>query len=307
MRYRPFGRSGKSVSAVTLNLSDRTVARGKSGGRALVTEAMEHGINTFHLETADSVLGEMVGSAVAGVDRRLVFVAARIGQKRGRGRMERDFSPESLTASIDELLAASGLEHLDMVLLDEPAADELSQPALAALKALRASGRVQMLGIAGGAEVMDAYVSTNAFDVLVTPFNVNASWATRNRVRAAVERDMAVVAYDFFPEALSTPKGAESQGLKNRGLFGWGGGPKQDPVFKGVGTFAFLHQTPNWSADEICLAYALSEPTLASVIIDTADPTVLGRLADVPDRDMPPGLPAQIEMARVNQAAARSA
>jgi hypothetical protein len=34
---------------------------------------------------------------------------------------------------------------------------------------------------------------------------------------------------------------------------------------------------------------------------------MLERIASVPDRDMPPGMPAQIEMARVNQAAAKSA
>ena len=47
MRYRPFGRSGRSVSDLTLNLSERTIARGKASGPALVTEAMEHGINSF--------------------------------------------------------------------------------------------------------------------------------------------------------------------------------------------------------------------------------------------------------------------
>ena len=309
MRYRPFGRSGKSISALTLNLSERTLARGRMSGPALVTEAMEHGINSFHLETPDSILGELVGRAIAGVDRRLLFVATRVGSLRQRGQMVRDLTPAGVTAAVDQLLASSGLDHLDMVLLDEPGEDELSHATLSALKALRATGRIQMLGIAGGEEVMDAYVSTNAFDVLMTPFNVHASWSTRNRVRAAVERDMAVMAYDYFPQSLSSLKTVEAIDTPKRGLFGWGkdSRPAQDPYFKGVGTFAFLHQTPNWTAEEICLAYSLSEPTLASVIVDTTDSDALARLAELPDRDMPPGMPAQIEMARVNMAAARSA
>lgn len=309
MRYRPFGRSGKSTSAVTLNLGERTVARGRNGGVALITEAMEHGINAFHLQTPDPVLGELVGAAIAPVDRRLVFVAVRVGARRERGQLVRDFTPAGVTAAVDQVLAASRLDYLDMVILDEPGADELSHATLSALKAQRAAGRIQMLGIAGGDEVMDAYVSTNAFDVLTTPFNVNSDWATRNRMRAAVERDMAVMGYDYFPESLSTPKKAETHGQVKKGLFGFGGGGahRQDPIFKGVGTFAFLHETPNWAPEEICLAYALSEPTLASVIIDTADTAVLERIASVPDRDMPPGMPAQIEMARVNQATLKSA
>lgn len=304
MRYRPFGRSGRSVSAVTLNLGEKTLARGRMSGPALVTEALEQGINSFHLDTPDPILGDLVGRAIAEVDRRLLFVSARVGNLRQRGQTIRDLSPAGVTAAIDQLLLASGLDHLDMVLLDEPSEDELSHATLSALKALRASGRIEMLGIAGADDVMDAYVSTNAFDVLVTPFNVHASWATRNRIRSAVERDMAVMGYDYFPTTLSSLKSVEAQQDEpKRGLFGWGGGARQDSPFKGVGTFSFLHQTPGWDAEDICLAYALSEPTLSSAIIDTADTAKLERLAEVPDRNMPPGMPAQIEMARVNMAA----
>ncbi|MBN8553484.1 MAG: aldo/keto reductase [Caulobacterales bacterium] len=309
MRYRPFGRSGRSVSELTLNLSGRTTARGKTSGPALVTEAMEHGINSFHLETPDPVLGELVGRAIAGVDRRLLFVATRIGNLRRRGQLERDLTPAGVTAAIDELLMSSGLEHLDLVLLDQPGEDELSHATLTALKAQRAAGRILMLGVAGFGSVMDAYVSTNAFDTLATPFNVHSDWATRNRIRAAVDRDMAVFGYDYFPDTLASLEQVESGGSAKRGLFGWRGGntPMQDPYFKGVGTFAFLHQTPNWTAEEICLSYALSEPTIASVIVDTHDSNHLSRLADLPERSMPPGLAAQIEMARVNMAVVRSA
>lgn len=307
MRYRPFGRSGRSASAVTLNLGEQTLALGRTAGPALVTEAMELGVNSFHLESPDPILGDLIGQAIAEVDRRLLFVSARVGSTRQRGQVTRDFSPAGVTAAIDHLLVASGLDFLDMVILDEPGEDELSHATLSALKALRASGRIEMLGIAGAGEVMDAYVTTNAFDVLVTPFNVHASWATRNRIRSAVDRDMAVIAYDYFPRELSSPNAiAAEQAEPRRGLFGWGG-TRKDPDLKGLGAFAFLHQTYGWDAEDICLGYALAEPTLASAIINTADTGVLARLAEVPDRNMPPGMAAQIEMARVNMAAAKSA
>lgn len=309
MRYRPFGRSGKSISAVSLNLSERTVSRGLRAGPALVTEAMELGINSFHLETPDPIVGDLLGRAIAGVDRRLLFVAVKVGNLRQRGRIERDFSPAGVTSAIDQLLVSAGLDHLDMVLLDEPAENELSHATLSALKALRASGRIQMLGITGGDEVMDAYVTTNAFDILATPYNVYSNWSVRNRMRAAIERDMAVLGYDYFPDSLSSLKKVEAENAPKRGLFGWGGGKaaNQDPYFKGVGTFAFLHQTQSWTAEEICLAYALSEPTLASALIDASDSERLAQLAEVPERAMPPGLPAQIEMARLNIGRAQSA
>ena len=118
MRYRPFGRSGNAVSAVTLNLGDATLARGKSGARDLLVSAMEHGVNTFHMECADPVLAELAGTALAAVDRRLVFLTVRVGQRIERGRKVRDFSAESVTGSIDQVLAASRLGHVDLV---EPA------------------------------------------------------------------------------------------------------------------------------------------------------------------------------------------
>ena len=93
MRYRPFGRSGNAVSAVTLNLGDATLARGKSGARDLLVSAMEHGVNTFHMECADPVLAELAGTALAAVDRRLVALAdVEMGEKRLRGdrRVRRD-------------------------------------------------------------------------------------------------------------------------------------------------------------------------------------------------------------------------
>ena len=89
MRYRPFGRSGNAVSAVTLNLGDATLARGKSGARDLLVSAMEHGVNTFHMECADPVLAELAGTALAAVDRRLVFLTVRVGQRIERGRKVR--------------------------------------------------------------------------------------------------------------------------------------------------------------------------------------------------------------------------
>lgn len=309
MRYRSFGRSGKSISDLTLNLSERTLARGKTAGPALVTEAMENGINSFLLETPDTILAELVGRAVAGVDRHLIFVAVRVGNISQRGQLTRDFSPAGVTAAIDAVLLASGIEYLDMVLLDDPHEDELSHATLSALKALRASGRIQMLGIAGGDKVMDAYVSTSAFDVLTTPFNVDASWTTRNRISAATSHDMAVVGYDFFPDYLSSLKKIESGNRPKWGLFDWGRSKHQDSDLRNQGLegFAFLHQTPGWTAEEICLSYALSEPMLASVVIDTSDSEHLARLAELPERTLPPGMVAQIEMARVKMASARTA
>ncbi|MBP7649752.1 MAG: hypothetical protein KA744_07890, partial [Phenylobacterium sp.] len=66
----------------------------------------------------------------------------------------------------------------------------------------------------------------------------------------------------------------------------------------GAGTYAFLHQTHGWSAEEVCLAYALTEPAFATVQVEQFRAEAIERLALITDKDLPTGVAAQIEMAR---------
>lgn len=301
MRYRPFGNLGQAVSVVTLSLGARDIADGPQAGRELIYSALEAGINSYRLQSADPVLAEVLGEALRHVDRKLVQVSLMLGAGDGRRGSDRDFSAEGMTSAIDRALHASGLGWFDLAVLDEPDDHELPQSSLNALKALRATQRVRLLGISGESEVMDTYVSTGAFDVLFTPFHVNSPWQIRSRLRDARERDMAIFVYGYFPDSLDTAKKASTVHEEKKGFFGFGKSssrPKADPL-AGAGAFAFLHQTNAWTAEAICLAYSLTDPSVASILIEASDIERLNTLALVPDRDLPPGLAAQIEMARV--------
>lgn len=299
MRYRPFGASGAAISTLTLNLGVDALSRGVNAANELIFSALEAGINSYRLETADPVLAEVVGQALASVDRKLLNVSLELGAGDGRRGSQRDFSAEGMTGAIDRCLHVSGLGWIDVALLEEPGEDELPQSSLNALKALRATERVRYLGVSGSGEVMDAYVSTGAFDVLGTPFHVNVDWKIRSRLRAAREQDMAILAYDYFPAELDTEKKAATVHQPKKGLFGFGGPKTKNEPLAHAGTFAFLHRTPYWTAEEICLAHAMTDPAISSVLITARDAERLNALSSVPERDMPPGLAAQIEMARV--------
>jgi aryl-alcohol dehydrogenase-like predicted oxidoreductase len=301
MRYRPFGHTGQAVSALSLSLGSRDVARGPEACADLIYSALEAGINSYRLEDANPVLAEVLGHALRHVDRKLVYVTITLGAGDGLRGANRDFSAEGMTGAIDRALHVSGLGWFDLAILDQPGESELPQTSLNALKALRATERVRLLGIAGDGPVMDVYVSTGAFDVLATPYQVNSPWQIRSRQRAARERDMAIIVYDYFPDSLDSDKKAATVHVDKKGLFGLG---KAAPAKKGpladAGTFAFLHRTQGWPAETICLAYALTDPSVSSVLIHAQDAERLNMLALVPDRDMPPGLSAQIEMARIS-------
>ena len=304
MRYRPFGHSGSAISSLTLSLGHAGLARGFEAAQSLIYSGLEAGINSFRLETADPVLADVVGQALGHVDRNLVSVTLMLGTGDGRRGSQRDFSAEGMTHAIDRVLHVSGLGYIDVALLDEPDEHELAQSTLHTLKALRSTERIRMLGIAGEGEVMDAYVSTGAFDVLATPFHVTSDWRIQSRIRHARERDMDVLGYGYFPESLDTPKKAETALEPRRGLFSFGRPKEAENPLKGAGTFAFLHRTHGWTAEQICLSHALVDPAIASVMVSATTDERINELSLVPERDLPPGLSAQIELARVGMAAA---
>ena len=71
MRYRPFGATGAVISNLTFSLGIDAVARGPEATSELIYAALEAGINSYRLESADSVLAEAVGQALSNVDRAL--------------------------------------------------------------------------------------------------------------------------------------------------------------------------------------------------------------------------------------------
>ncbi|MFN3354205.1 MAG: aldo/keto reductase, partial [Brevundimonas sp.] len=302
----PFGRTGAAISSLTVKLGAAAIMRGPDYTRQLIFQALEGGVNAYALETADPVLAEIVGDALSAVDRELVSVILTLGAGDGRRGSERDFSPEGLTHAIDRVLHVSGLGWIDVALLDQPGEDELPQLALQALKAQRSSGRAKMLGVAGDGPVMDAYVSTGAFDVLITPYHVNSSWQVRARMREARERDMAVLAVGFYPDAIARrARTSPAAAPQKRGLFGFGAGKVEAPTEQRPSdSFAFLHHIQGWTAEQLCLAFALTDPSIGSAVVDIDTPERLMALIDTPERDLPAGLAAQIEMARVRSAAA---
>jgi aryl-alcohol dehydrogenase-like predicted oxidoreductase len=289
MRYRPLGNTGMAISAISLSMSDAANRRAVDW-IPFIYAALENGINAFEIVGRHPDLIDGAGEAFRAVDRKLLFVAWRLGWSAGpNGALERDFAPESLVASVDSALARTGLEYLDAAILDAPGKDDLSPPALEAVKALREAGRVRMLGVSGSDESTDAYISSGAFEILATPYNLMSGWKERLRLRAAIERDMAVIGYDYHPKLAREWAHAQRSSALARS--------HHNPL-AGAGSYAFLDETPKWSAEEICLGYALTEPSLCSVQITADRVENIETLAAVAERELPPNVPAQIEMAR---------
>jgi hypothetical protein len=295
MRYRHLGSSGIAVSALTLNLADVPGFRAKEW-TTMIYSALENGINSFEICGRDPAIIDGVAEALGSIARRLVFVGLRLGYAPD-GR--RDFSAATLSRTTEAVIARSGLQFLDLVTLDDATSDELSPEALNALKDIKRDGKATMLGIRGIDEAIEAYILTEAFDLLAIPYNMQSGWRERHRMKLAQERDMAVLGYDFYPDTIRDRNTVEP--ISPAAKIGWlRRPPPPGPIPHDH--YAFLDETPNWTAEEVCLSYALTEPALASVQVACIQPDDLTKLADVPDRDLPNGLGSRVEMARFGTA-----
>lgn len=285
MRYRPFGASGKAVSAVSLVLTETAAAPTPQAWRGVLFGAMECGVNCFELVAGSERLARGVNEALQAVDRSLLFLTWRIC-----GGANQSLGAEALGQDLRQALALTSAAYFDLVMLDEAAVQSVTPEAEALLADLKSAGLVRQTGIRGDGAAIDEAVRKGGYDALASPFSLVSDGRTRRRVKDAAEVDMAVIAYDAIPANICRPPQQQQKaaGLLRR---------TADPL-AGVGTYNFLHETRGWLPEELCLGYALTEPAFATVQIDTLSAAAIERLAGVAERDLPTGVVAQIEMAR---------
>ena len=292
MRYRPFGKSGKVVSAISLLLRESGAISSPAAWRATTIAGLENGINYFELSASGEALPIGVGAAISTLERRLVLLGWRVSHQ---GRMP--LTGRSLMDNVQAGLARTGAGYFDTLMLDDNAFNCLNRDGHQCLEDLKAAGLCKRIGIVGEGDVVDRCLEAGAFDVLSTSCDVTSDGQVRRRLREAAHQDIVVVARNPIPSDLI--KGSQlSLGRKAGSFFGL----KPRDTLAGVGTFQFLHTTPDWTPEDICLAYLLTEPTMATVMIEAHKPDIIADLASVADRELPTGVPAQVEMARFAEA-----
>jgi aryl-alcohol dehydrogenase-like predicted oxidoreductase len=279
MRYRPFGRSGIAVSALSLTLSGEDDRRKAGDWLGTVHAALELGVNAFELAQPSQALLMGFAEGIAAVRRTLLFVSLRVPP---------DMEGRRVDGWVSEVVGAGALGEINLCTLeaDSPQFEE----ALGAGLRLKDLGLVRRLAVAGDGEALLDHVEDPLFDALVMPFGMMSGWRDRNLVRTALERGMGVMAHDPCPPQVTAM--AKEDTKQTRG--GWFKRP--DPL-AAAGSHAFLQSTPGWTAEQICLAHALTEPAIASVQMPVKDVDHMESLAEVPDRNLPSQISAQIEMA----------
>jgi aryl-alcohol dehydrogenase-like predicted oxidoreductase len=285
MRYRPFGISGKAVSAISLGLGRNGGPGDAAGWRRIMFSGMELGVNCFDFECGEEAQERGIALGFQAVERRLIFLICTV-----RAEPRQPFSVERLAESLKRALTRTSAGYFDVVMFEQDVYADLTPRARTLLRRLRDAALVLQVGVRGDACDLEAAVADPEIDVLSTSFNLTSDWRTRRILREAAAAGMTVVGSDPTPIAVA---GAAPQ-PKGRRL---GRRERHNPL-EGVGTYAFLHSTPNWKAEELCVAYALTEPAIATLQLDMTQIDLLETLCGVPERDPPTSLGAQVEMAR---------
>lgn len=291
MRYRPFNKVGLSASAITLLLDDTAM---KAGERLkLVNAALELGINSFEFAGLNPENAQAIQTAIKAVGRGVLVITLRIGGGQDGAAI---FTPDGLRAQIAKALAHTGAQYLDAIVIDDPAEGDISSASIRALEAARSARQISQIGLSGASAVTDKYMRSGQFDLLATGFGVKSGWAERNRIKAAQDLGMTVTGYDFDIEA-APERGVVEKPKGLKGLFA------KKPEAAVVHAYDFMRETRGWTAEELGLAFALTEPALATVRVETQSIKHLQGLAEAVERELPSGVAAQIEMARFTAAA----
>lgn len=273
-----------AVSALSLALDGAEAGWSVDDWRDLVHAAFEEGVNTFELIRPTPALLTGFGEGAGAVRRNLIFVALRI---------EADADPRTLPAWIMDTLGKARLEALNLVCLEagDPAVSPPSSAAISILRQMKDRGLADRLAICGAGEAIEEPVRSGVFDAVVTPFNLLSGWRERHLIRTVLERQMGVIGCDPCPDLLGGLVD-DAEAASKPGRF------KRGAPLAGVGTYAFLQRTPGWSVEQLCLGYALTEPSLATVQVRAQGREHLASLAEAAERDLPAAASAQIEMAR---------
>jgi hypothetical protein len=275
MRYRSFGDRSATISALTLRLDDTRRKGSVNDWRDFVFAALEAGVNAFEIGQSSPNMLNGAAEAFASMERRLFMVSWRTSLSGG--------AIETFNRT-RELAGSLGLAHLDLLILELEA--PLRDPGV--LADLRESGIARWLAVTAPASILDESIISGQFDGIALPLDPEGGWNERNRIRAASNRGMGVIALSVSLDVGGSAEDAPKGGLLR--LFTGRSSSKPAPAFR--------IDVPGWSEQQVAIAHALTDPCISSVVVQTNCIPTLEGLAWSVERDLPAGAQAQIEMAR---------
>ncbi len=199
MKHRKLGKTGIEISEVSLGtwqVGGRWGEPFNEGSAiAILNKAMDEGIN--FIDTAD-VYGEglsekMVGHVVRSRSER-IYVATKCG-RRLSPHNNQSYTPEALRQFVEDSLANSGLETLDLIQLHCPPTEVYQRDEIFGLfERLKEEGKIQNLGVS--VEKVEEAMMAIRYDNVTTIqiiFNMFRHKPSEKFFREAAKRDVGII------------------------------------------------------------------------------------------------------------------
>jgi aryl-alcohol dehydrogenase-like predicted oxidoreductase len=294
MRYRSFGDGGQSISTVLVSVDSQESA---TISDAFLSGCLALGVNAFEARLDDLTAIQALGRTLSSVERSMVVVGLRTPASESR--FSRDLTRETIIRQLQDALRNTGLRWIDYLIVDDPQQGELGPSFFMTVEAARQAKRLRYVGVSGDNVTISDVIESGGVQIYAAPYNLRCSQIVRKRMRQAEAASVMILGYDHYPEAIrktqSAPAAAASGILRFLGL----GGARRE-LANDEGPYSFLNYVRNWTAEQICLSYSLNEPSLSAARIQASDLETIKGLVEAAERELPNGLAAQIELARVS-------
>lgn len=156
MEYRPLGKTGLNVSALSYGASSLGGVfhdvREAEGIRAL-RESLDLGVNYVDVSPyyGNTRAERVLGRGLKGVGRDRYYLSTKVGRY-GPEQADFDFSAGRVARSVDESLGRLGLDHVDLILchdIEFGRLDQIVEETLPALRRAQERGKARFVGITG--------------------------------------------------------------------------------------------------------------------------------------------------------------
>jgi hypothetical protein len=141
--------------------------------------------------------------------------------------------------------------------------------------------------------VLEQAILSSNFDGIALKLDPEGGWNERNRIKAASNSGMGVIALDFDVAVASTENQAPWHGLLS--LF-----KRHRPASKAA---QFRVDVAGWAEQQVAIALTLTAPSISSLVVQPNSVTALESLTWCVEQDLSAGAQAQIEMARFSTVA----
>jgi len=291
MRYRPFGRTGLSVSAIGFGCwpmaGDRYGAIEDDEAVKAIHRALDRGVNCIDTAPAYGAghSEEVVARALQG-RRRDVILVTKCGVKvppPGQPGPLRDASRANVLREVDASLTRLGTDWVDVLLVHWPDAGTPVEETMRALEEVVASGRARFVGVSNftGAMIAEC-LRTRRVDVSQVGYHMLDRRQERETFPLCLEQGIGVMGYGSLGHGLLT--GAFTATTTFDPARDWRGNGVAfgQPIFRGenftanVGVVERLRrevaEPRGVSMSQLALAWVLGHPAVSTALVGARTP-----------------------------------